>query len=916
MSKRPLFYLVSIYLLLVAISFFIQSSKLTEFNGFFEKIDFCWEGGKSFVGDGWEVKLRPVPLTEIQAMAVTSAQKSAFLYFNLPQKDAYTLKLYLRFGIPGQKISLYVNNEFISFFQSSLEFSGEVEDFYIDLPPHLSQKGQNILKIINHNSEAPIVIEQIKIKNYRFKKHPIYILLDSSNASKTKPLFLHKLLISFAVGILLWSFLMIYAIFLKSWLKVSIIKILKRILTIIFTFFIVIFTIYLLIYLSSYFSKYIIMIDFEALKFYLTLLGLCVVFSPRKFYLKLITTLPGYLMWLVIKICQLLIKIVIYLTKLLKKFIVNFNQWLVDGGNFRLLIYLILVFIFLLAFFSRYSFYLEHSYVTTYSFGTQNDSEQYIFWGRNLAQNFKEIFRQRIEHTAGAEISLTPFLAFLFKYWGILPGLHYYGLIITVLSALVCLMPYFIISSSMRNFSLGGLVAGFFLAIHPVLIEETPRIMSDTYTLVIFSFYLFIYYKTLVRFNIFYLVILGLFSFYLINCKLIFVVIVPILLFFLFLTKVNLLHLVNNFFKKSIKKEKLTIAFKKATLPFLIFIILFGIEELIVYNLHRSTALGFIYRRQGLLLKAVIRNSESSKYYLSNLKLNERLHRSFTGFKEKIDFILFGQLTKNFKWIVLLFVLYTVIMIWKEKLLYLPWILTFSFLLIIFLMILPRAHIISPGAPQRHYLLVIFTILLGLGFFIDTLLKLVNERFKMISIEKIKLFKIYLLALLLFFIRSDLVKLPDKTFQLLNNKLQEKKYLNWVKEILPQEAIIVIDQVYDPELTYRITKKSVVYNIRYKRPIYIDKIPYFPKDYKELTNYVDIQGRKRRGATTTQVLLGFMEDGKKLFAIDNYTIRQIKHEFLRKGAVYPINNEKFELVLFRKYKTPALYREIYQLKKK
>lgn len=110
------------------------------------------------------------------------------------------------------------------------------------------------------------------------------------------------------------------------------------------------------------------------------------------------------------------------------------------------------------------------------------------------------------------QVFLSRLYAFFFKIFGFLNGLHVSVLFFSVISALVCTVPYFVVTR-LKRASYGAFLGSLLFAISPLSIWLASARIIDTFTLIFFSSFIILILLALERRKLSLLILLGLIGF-------------------------------------------------------------------------------------------------------------------------------------------------------------------------------------------------------------------------------------------------------------------------------------------------------------------------------------------------------------------------------------------------------------------
>jgi len=624
----------------------------------------------------------------------------------------------------------------------------------------------------------------------------------------------------------------------------------------------------------------------------------------------------------------LIAKIFLCLISFILRAIAALNRWLLKKSTFSKLIIVSLILLATLALFARYSYYLEFPYLSyAGSIGLKQTAADFIGRAQKTAFDGGFLLTQlgTLEH-GQSNTSLVAILAFIFRYWGLYPGLHYYALLTVILGSFMCFIPYLIISKIDYGASVGGLLTGYLLAIHPFLINWTHRMSIAFFWIFLLSLYLLIYYLALIRFNYKYLIFLGVISAFTPYARKVFGALVPFMLILFFLSTANLPAFFRDLFKGRFQRKNLNTLFK-AFLPIFLFIILFGSFEPILYKvigsnfsiyLHDRFIAPFFSTNSDALVVYTPRQGDFSLFQGKNLwtslisYIPSGVEGVFYGIKAEI----FRQNIFYFYGIVLTAIMFVIIMFKKKRFFTPLWWLTYLYFFMLILIWSAMSGTLKGGTLRQYMPLAVFFFLMA-GFvagFIDIPLKWLNKIPRIrLSPRSITLFKRYMLiALLLIFCFNLKIKLAQ-TYQVINDNNKKKKYLIWAGEVLPKEALVLLVQENNPWYIYELINRPVAYDIgiRYNESqgIYIDKLPYLVKDYMMI-------GERVGTKLPSEIFFKFIDEGYKLFVLDEATLNIMKIYYVDSPtSLHVRGSEKFELVLYKEYNRD-LNQAIYQLERK
>lgn len=839
-----------------------------KFEKFSDKLDFHLANFDSFVGSNCEIDY--VIINNIKRMTVYLKDGKSQVYFNLPQKDSYFIKLYLNFVSSEHAIDIYINDILIKHYIST---NADVNWLYLEVDSDITREGRNVLEIAHYDPTNLIILDQLKIRNYRSEGGGFYVLSDSLAILKNNFTVKHKIGANFIAVIAVCFFgFVAYAVFFRRYFEYLPSKFLKFVIKL----FILLSIPILAVYCVSSFSKYFILPPLKLRAIYLFFLTFLLA-SP---YLNIFLT-P------VKSFCKKIsIKIYIFLRKISNLFISYV------ANNHSKLLTLGLVILPLAAFLNMYYFYLKSvqfdSIFSPFScIGTGHDSD-FIF-----QTAWQGVLRPNIWWTAMAtwvNSLIIPILGLFFKFFGIYPGAHYHILLLCLMSVFICFVPYIVISKVNNKPSIGGLIVGFLLAFHPLLISQTPRFMSDLFGLFILCVMIVFYYLALLRRKIIYFLLLGLVCALSIYARYSFLFVTPALLgIFVVNYGIKFRAVKTLFFHKDIKN--FIRIFFKALIPVIVFVMLVWIIEYLLFKAYGVSGLNVkigISRGWGVVSEVGTKDPLLTTGILSKISFSRPLKGIFsTILLYNINYarILFASL-----------IILVAVFPKRAKELIMPF-----GMAAIYFFVMASCNCFT-NLPPRYFLPLLLLFSLMLGFTIEYF-PLFLSFFKVELKEKIfETIKVFIVIVIVIF---SLYHTAATVSKILIDRRDERQYLNFVAQELPDNAIVLVDANADPWTIQKLTNKPVLYNIRHKvYAIYINKIPYEIEDYTRLSDLIETQSEES--------LLSFFEAGKELFIIDKNTIRVTKQLYLKQDA-YLINEGNYKLKLYKKYNED---KAIYQLMRK
>ncbi len=137
--------------------------------------------------------------------------------------------------------------------------------------------------------------------------------------------------------------------------------------------------------------------------------------------------------------------------------------------------------LFVLAFGLRSVHYFNHLYLRIQGIMDGGDNHYFVTLPIQFVTS-----QEFVTFKCGNQGILVPLVGLFYKYFHFFPGVHYASLFMIFLGALLCLFPWLLL----RRASLGwvGLVAGVFLAVHPLLVAfQIPYVSSDPLGLFLFG---------------------------------------------------------------------------------------------------------------------------------------------------------------------------------------------------------------------------------------------------------------------------------------------------------------------------------------------------------------------------------------------------------------------------------------------
>jgi len=867
---RSIIFNLAIFFVLLGIMLTSCFLDVGEFEKFSDKLDFHLASFDSFVGSNCETEYEV--FNNVKRMTVSLKDGKSQAYFNLPKKDSYFIKLYLGFASSEHAIDIYINDILMRHYMST---NAGINSLYLEVNSDITREGRNVLEIAHYDSTNAIILDQLKIRNYRAESGGFYVLSDTVAILKNNFIVRHKVGANLIALIVLCFFgFSAHAVFFRRYFEYLPDKFLKAFIKL----FILLSMPILAIYCAVSFSGYFILLPPKLCAGYLFFLAFLLVIISLSIFS---TSVNLY------SFCKkIIIKIYIFLRKVISLVISCVTN------NHAKLLTLGLVILPLTAFLNIYCFYLKSlqfdSIFSPFScIGTGHDSDcifQLAWWGALQSGVWWSTM------ATWANPLIIPILGLFFKFFGIYPGAHYHILLLCLMSVFICFVPYIVISKVNNKPSFGGLIIGFLLAFHPLLISQTPRFMSDLFGLFILSVMIVLYYLSLLRGKIIYFLLLGFTCALSVYARYSFLFVTPALLGIFVVNYGIKFRAVKTLFLHKDAKNFARIVFK-ALIPVIAFVMFVWIIEYLLFK-----ACGV----SGLSVKIGF-----SRLWCGVSEVGTKGPLLTTGILSKISFsrplkgIFSTILLYNRNYVKILFaslIILVAVFPKRVKELIMP-----LGMAIIYFFIMTACNYFT-NLPPRYFLplLLLFSLMLG---FITEYLPLFLSFFKIKLKEKVfETIKVFIVIVIVIF---SLYHVTLNMSKVIIDRRNQRQYLNFVAQELPGNAIVLVDANADPWTIQKLTNKPVVYNIRHKAfAIYISKVPYKVEDYTRLDDLMENQDK--------EPLLIFFEAGKELFIIDKYTLSVTRQLYLKHDA-YLINKNNYKLKLYKEYNED---KAIYQLMRK
>ncbi len=129
--------------------------------------------------------------------------------------------------------------------------------------------------------------------------------------------------------------------------------------------------------------------------------------------------------------------------------------------------------IFFVGFGLRWIHYWEHLYFRIHGIMDGGDNHYFLTLPINFVTS-----GEFVSLNCGNLGVLIPLVGLFYKFFHFFPGLHYFSLLVILSGAFLCLFPWLLLKR--LGFAWVGLLAGLFLAVHPLLVEfDFPYVTSD-----------------------------------------------------------------------------------------------------------------------------------------------------------------------------------------------------------------------------------------------------------------------------------------------------------------------------------------------------------------------------------------------------------------------------------------------------
>lgn len=533
----------------------------------------------------------------------------------------------------------------------------------------------------------------------------------------------------------------------------------------------------------------------------------------------------------------------------------------------KLLIFLL---IFVIAILYRFSMSLIfHESLFYYALGGQGDYDQLI---RSSTCVINSLCVGILIYNF---LILAPFLGILFTFFGFIGGLKAFLYIMLIISSIVAILPYALLTFRKNWFSVGGIIGSLFLATSDFLTNMALGFPSDNSSVFTFSIFFIVYFLTLNKGTIRWLLFFGLMGLidglnkvlFLINSLGVFLLFVPVLFF----EKAGKI-------RKSIFVKSNFRILTKALLPLTIFILLYVVWEIITYTQ--------FFKSRYFLWQLVFQGGRSWSSYvttdatIANNLFSQVIYLGVSGvvmIKRLIQYsglsmflllpIFLGMFLLIFKkkkfpikrfllTVVFSSLIITLLFLIKENyfkihdvfpgeyILY-NWkwdtyVGILLFLEVIFLFVLNFKYyalklslpiltymamliLLAKGAPfpRLHAHVVVWGIVL-IAFLIDWIFSNLNTR-SVLKIRGAMLAPLFLIAFIIFYVFPKTEIMIEQLSSGLSIDQEEISYLNWVNSEIPDNAIVLGGKKEDLITLGENVKKPIVYNSFFGAAMFIPK---------------------------------------------------------------------------------------------
>jgi len=524
-----------------------------------------------------------------------------------------------------------------------------------------------------------------------------------------------------------------------------------------------------------------------------------------------------------------------------------------------LVIFSVLILLFFASLFFNYSEYLDFSDkagregLFTSTLGASSDAQAEIMCAAEIVRN-GEYNCFRAPNLANY-FFITPYMGLIMDNFGFIRGLEFIAYTTIIVGGLITITPFLLLSYLRKGFSIGGFFASLAILVNSLLIiNASGRVVKYSSSLLFFTIFFIIYYFAVKKRTIWWMVLLGIWAFldslnkpfHLFNNF-------PLLLIFPFIVNIDLFKILKKFPFISIKNAKL---FWKSFLPIGVFTLSIVIYHFIYYQLfHVKWYIWSAYVNNNLagtgnfLSRSIVtEGSFFLKIINSALSIFYGTHTAI-NFSEIPFYIFITLITililKRYSLRVLIFSGLGLLLISLITSLFIQsslvnknifsivttfgvfdFIKIYTFFSFLFLLALQSRILLAVVAVQFFYLIelslaigstqqshlfvtLIFWIILCVGMAIDYLFK---QKISFLSSSKAYLrMSTFILIVFIFFL-PGVINLVNQSMINIRIAREEKKYLIWVGEVLPKDAIILGGKEDNLLWMSPLTKKTVLYS--------------------------------------------------------------------------------------------------------
>lgn len=510
--------------------------------------------------------------------------------------------------------------------------------------------------------------------------------------------------------------------------------------------------------------------------------------------------------------------------------------------------------VFVLAFSLRWVYYAQHLYLRIQGIMDGGDNFSFLTLPFNYVTS-----GDFISLKCGNLPLLIPLLGTLYKYFGFFPGLHYYALLMILLGSFVCLFPWMLLRSQASSWV--GLMAGFFLALTPLLVEfKTPYVSSDPLGFFTFSMALILSLKALQDNRISSYLFAGFALALLPLSRTVYIPSAPLFALALFF----------------LSKEK-----KRAWVALAMFaFVVLGYEYLAQPILGQSYFLYFF--RDGFGATMVHRASDQPKDFWSMLFWLPR-------FLENYFRLIYAQMLPSIlnwsflRWLLVGLLGFSLAYGLKRK--------PRSFIFIGIVLGIYLFEIASYHVHARLTLPVIFVIglILALGNSIGV---------KPLSVKRRKLILSIVIPVMFVF---GFWQVGSQAVQLAQKGKNQKNYLKWVCDEAPEKSILLTDSFIDPWGLHQQTKLPVFYDVTLDQTLVVQRqvVPIsrvtFLADQSQLPRFIYVQSQMANFRHHPYVLDGVHQQGYRYLIVQEKLAHSLKQVYFKDNQGMSLNPKHYRL---------------------